>query len=119
MQAHDNLYLVSEAYEISLVEHLPYLIEQNRHNELVSILIIHDLLKILKHIYLQETMHSESTVSTFNKWYDYKENGSYVQPLANKIPLAFQFDPRTFYFKNGRLKYCPALVSPCHNVLEN
>lgn len=29
MQAHNNLYLVSEAYEVSLVEHLPFLIEQN------------------------------------------------------------------------------------------
>lgn len=43
-------------------------------------------------------MHSNSTVSTFNKWYDYKDQGSYIQPLASKVPMAVQFDPRTFYF---------------------
>lgn len=54
MIAHDNLYLVTEAHEISLVEHMPYLIEQNFRNELVSILVIHDMLKILKTILVKE-----------------------------------------------------------------
>ena len=88
MQAHNNLYLVSEAYEVSLVELLPFLIQQNQRNELVSMLIIQDLLKIIKHLCMQEHVHSNSTVSTFNKWYDYKEQGSYIQPLACKLPMA-------------------------------
>jgi len=47
---HNNLYLISEAHEISLVDHLPYLLEQNQSNEFVSVLLMHDLLKILKHV---------------------------------------------------------------------
>jgi hypothetical protein len=37
-----------EGYEISLMEHLPYLVKKNQENELVSILVVHDILKILK-----------------------------------------------------------------------
>jgi hypothetical protein len=52
--AQNNLYLISEGYEISLVEYLPDLIRQNQENEFVSILLIHDLLKIIKNLYWQQ-----------------------------------------------------------------
>ena len=34
------------------------------------------------------------------------------------MPIPLEFDQRNFYFKNGRLKYCPSLISPCHNIVE-
>ena len=42
----NNLYLVMEAYDISLIEHLPFLIKENQSNELVSIMVVHDTLKM-------------------------------------------------------------------------
>jgi len=51
MFVHNNLYLISEGFEISLTEHLPYLLQKNQENSLVSILMIHDILKILKNVY--------------------------------------------------------------------
>ena len=48
----DNLYLVSEAYDSSLAIEMPRLLVENRSNELVSVMVVHDLLKILKNIYL-------------------------------------------------------------------
>lgn len=47
----DNLYLVSEANESSLVNELPRLLAENKNNELVSVVVVHDLLRILKNIY--------------------------------------------------------------------
>jgi hypothetical protein len=29
-----------------------------------------------------------------------------------------ELDAKNFYFKNGRLKYCPPLLSLCHNIAE-
>jgi hypothetical protein len=52
LQVSNNLYVISEAHDVSLVEHLPYLIHQNQRNELVSVLVIYDMLKILKNIYM-------------------------------------------------------------------
>ena len=43
-----------EAYDISLIEHLPFLVKENQSNELVSIMVVHDALKIIKNILLQE-----------------------------------------------------------------
>lgn len=51
---HNNLYLVSEEYESSLVESLPYLIKENKKNDLVSILVVHEVLKTLKDLVKQE-----------------------------------------------------------------
>jgi hypothetical protein len=113
MIAHNNLYLVSEAHEISLVEHLPYLIEQNHRNELVSVLVIHDLLKILNTTLEQE--QSSICCPTFNKFKEHHETNG--QQASTQMTV--YFDPRTFYFVNGRLKYCPHLLSPCHNVTES
>lgn len=44
---HDNLYLVSEAVKISLFELMPYLIECSHKNQLVSVLVTNELIKIL------------------------------------------------------------------------
>lgn len=95
---HNNLYLVTEAHEISLVEHLPYLVEQNYKNELVSILVLNDLMKILKNIYSKEVIQSESSMPTFNSFLDYKDSGGHLAPLSSSFPIAVLFDPRTFYF---------------------
>ena len=51
---HNNLYLISEEYECSLVEALPFLIKQNKQNDLVSILLVHEVLKTLKNLVKQE-----------------------------------------------------------------
>ena len=56
----DNLYLISEAHDISLVEFLPKLIHSNQENENVSIQVVHDLLKILKNVYQQQKVISDS-----------------------------------------------------------
>jgi hypothetical protein len=34
----------------------------------------------------------------------------------NQLPIPIVFEARNFYFKNGRLKYCPPLLSPSHNI---
>ena len=47
----DNLYLISEAHDISLVEFLPKLVHLNQENEFISIQVVNDLLKILKNVY--------------------------------------------------------------------
>ena len=53
--AKNNLYLISEAHEISLVEYLPELIKQNEINEFISTLLIHDILKIFKNVYKRQS----------------------------------------------------------------
>jgi hypothetical protein len=51
MIVNDNLYLVSESHDISLLEFLPKLVSQSQENEFISIQVVHDLLKILKNLY--------------------------------------------------------------------
>lgn len=36
-----------------------------------------------------------------------------------KLPIAVTFENKNFHFKNGRLKYCPNLISPYHNIVES
>jgi len=36
----------------------------------------------------------------------------------NQLPIPIVFEAKNFYFKNGRLKYCPPLLSPSHNIQE-
>ena len=50
----NNLYMVSEAGDSSLVEELPRLIKKNKNNKLISVQLIYDLLKILHNIYSQD-----------------------------------------------------------------
>lgn len=44
---HDNLYLISEAVKISLIEVMPYLIECNLKKQIVSVLVTKELANIL------------------------------------------------------------------------
>jgi hypothetical protein len=110
MILHNNLYLVSEEQEYSLVDSLPFLIEQNKSNELVSVLVIHDLLKILKSIYKHEHTAVMASTQPFDTELNHKK--------ASKGEINVKFEPRNFYFKLGRLTYCPNLLSPCHNIVE-
>ena len=50
----NNLYLISESSDVSLIDHLPYLILNNQENQLIAVLLVYDLLKILKKICQQE-----------------------------------------------------------------
>ena len=47
----NNLYLISEAHDISLAEHMSYLVKSNCKNGMIPILLVNDLLQILKSIY--------------------------------------------------------------------
>ena len=111
---HNNLYLISEAHEISLVEHLPFLLEQNQSNEYVSVLLMHDLLKILKHVCTQEIMFQQSGQDTFDKFFNLENEAGRPQTTRQSV----RFEPNSFFFANGKLKFCPPLISPCHNIIN-
>ena len=117
----DNLYIVSDANEGALVELMPWLLAENRTNELVSVVVVHDLLKILKNIYLSQEAVRNSNHELFDSNLQYHENMNSIDLLYSiqvRLPLPITFDVKSFYFKNGRLRYCPPLISPSHNVVE-
>ena len=116
MHVHNNLYLISQPFEVSLIEHMPWLMAKNRENSLVSILIAHDVFKILKNMFRSEQKVDKSHVDIFDTFYNYKHDGDISQHPT--LPLEVKFEPKNFYFVNGRLKYCPNLISPAHNVIE-
>lgn len=109
MIVHGNLYLVSEAYEVSLLEHMPYLSDQYKKNEMVGILLVHDLLKMLITLYEQEQVE---VLPFVNKYFDARQEGS----NSTQVPIELILDFRNLYLVNGRLKYCAPLISPVHNI---
>jgi len=68
--------------------------------------VVHDLLKILKNILKQEQLMAERK---FDKFFDFPDSSKYRVPI---------FEPKSFCFKNGKLKYVPQVLSPCHNIVE-
>jgi hypothetical protein len=55
----------------------------------------------------------------FNKFLEHNDDPDRDNQLTKDIPLAVFFDPRAFYFINGRLKYCPPLLSQSHNLSDS
>lgn len=53
-----------------------------------------------------------SNQQSFDKFYNYR--------FDNESPdlIEVKFEPRNLYFSNGKLKYCPNLLSPCHNFMD-
>ena len=121
--AKDNLYLISEAHDTSLVEYLPELIKQNEINEYVSIVLIHDMLKIFKNVYRRQNSVMESVSESFDQNFVYHQDEferKIHRNLDQVVDLGEQpvFEARNFVFMNGRLKYCPTLLSRIHNIKE-
>jgi len=98
------------------MEHMPYLVSKNAENPLISILLIYDLLKILENVFKCGQKVDKSHVEIFDSFYNFKHDGDISQHPT--IPIDVKFEPKNFYFINGRLRYCPNLISPVHNVIE-
>ena len=122
--AKDNLYLISEAHDISLVEFLPELIKQNEANEFISTLLIHDMLKIFKNVYGRQHSVMESVSETFDENFVYHQDEFERQSQRNLDQFGHLgeqpvFEPRNFVLMNGRIKYCPNIISRVHNIKEH
>lgn len=98
--------MVSESHDCNLIDVLPSLLKSNNDNEYISLLIVYDLLKILKNLYQQ---HENLQNLNVDGYQEQTNNNKFVQIV---------FDLKSFVIKNGRLKYCPSLISAYHNVQE-
>lgn len=95
---HDNLYLVSEAVKISLIEVMPYLIECNLKKQIVSVLVTKELANIL-----------HDMICFYENW---------VSEKAEDVPTHEEVDleiEQVFLHLDGTFKYCPRIISPLLN----
>jgi len=59
-------------------------------------------------------MFHQSGQDTFDKFYNLENEAG----RPSSIQTSVRFEPNSFLFTNGKLKFCPSLISPSHNIAE-